>query len=419
MAIFSLLLRQFFCFFLSFAGENLFAGGAAGSGSTVWNSNHNDSIRIEPEIDKKLRKITASKAPFTTLMDNWMDKIGGSVASAQMYFDWMEEHGIPKNGVVVAGGNAAATQITVDNAALVLPRWVIRNTRTKEIMYVSDRNTSTNVLTIQRGYGTTSAAAIVAGDTLRYMGHVGQEGDSRVQTLMRGTMHGRLYCQEIKHAVGMSLWEKFSKKRGVDEYTRLDMQAVEFFRQMEEDMMVLGEPGVHLDPVTGLPAYTTAGLRYFCEKGCRADLNGRPTYDSVASAVNHIFKYGDDAVRYGAASGSVLDDITKWPEVRSKVRRMEQSDSLGFDISELRFRGGKTLRLVELSTLDQQGFDDEMLIFSLGDLQKRHFGPSGTTVEKDLQEPGSSRIEWQMRKIIGLDCKNRYALGMISGMKRR
>jgi len=75
----------------------------------------------------------------------------------------------------VGGYAAGATDIVVDNATVFQPKDIAKIPRTGEIMFVTAVNTTTNTLTVVRGYGETAAAAINDDDYILCLGNAMEE----------------------------------------------------------------------------------------------------------------------------------------------------------------------------------------------------------------------------------------------------
>jgi len=258
---------------------------------------------------------------------------------------------------------------------------------------------------------------VAAGTTLVVLGQATEEGQDKGDMLMRGTDNGKLYLQEVSHWVGLTTWELFTAKRGIDERTRIDQQAFETFRQWQEHVALFGAPGKHANATNTLPTYTSAGLDWFCRQKNVFNANKSLTYDTLDAACGRIWEYGDSGVRYGFGSLQALRRISQFPEVRQTIQRKEESKSVGFEIKEVYGTGGWTLRLVHLPALDRPGLTDRFYITAMGDLKKRTLKKrGGIYTEKDVQTPGSKRKEWGISTIFGLEHLNTMACGVVDNI---
>lgn len=96
-------------------------------------------------------------------------------------FSWMEDDlgarwDAVNNG---AGYDDSTTSIVVDNGNYFSVGDVIKVPRTSEVMLVTAVNNSTDTLTVTRGYGVTSAAAIVDNDPIVIIGNANEEGSGK------------------------------------------------------------------------------------------------------------------------------------------------------------------------------------------------------------------------------------------------
>lgn len=388
---------------------NVYSTGPQGQGG-VWSSLENDAIRVDPSIEEQLRDMSAPDAPFMFLTDEY----NNSLEATNFEFMWLEEWPIECRGIAVAAATALATAVTVDNADIVLPGWIVRVAETGENFQVVSRDLATNILTIRRGFGG-APSAIPAGSHLLYLGNAAEEGQNPVEMLSRGTDNGTLYLQEVLHAVGLTSWEAMAAKRGIGELARLDRQALVRHRQMLEGFGIFGKPGRVLNPTTGKPIYMCAGLLHLCGQHNIVNLGGKFTYDGAAAAFSRIFEFGETKTRYAFTSKRMLMNVCRIPEVRNNVQRMPESTKIGFDITEISWPGGGTVRLVNLPALDEVGVDNQIIVTSLADLRRRyHAKAPGLHIERDIQTKGSLRKEWQMSRIIGFDHLNTLAAGVLT-----
>jgi hypothetical protein len=387
---------------------NTYQGGARGQ-TTVWSSLENDSIRVSPEIEAKIRKIVQRRVPFTTIID----KVNNSVPSKQFEFQWMEEWGIEHRTTVTTATTAVATEVVVAKVDIVLPGMHVFNARTHEVMRVTAVTTATSTLTVVRGIGS-NARAINANDPLLLGPIVIEEGQDPVQMLMRGTDNGTLYLQEDSWAVGLSTWEMLSEKRGGGEEERLSEQALRAFGENKEWTAIFGTPDKTPNATTSLPVYSSGGLLYFCSQHNLIDLNKRVSWSGLARAMGRIFEFGESKTRVAVTSRNGLLALAEIPEFQKSIQRTSKETEYGFEVTDVVMPGGLRLRFVESPALNDQYVDNQILVTSMADFRKRtHAKRPGMWIDRDIQTRGSKRKEWQMSEIYGFEHTNTLAAGRI------
>lgn len=95
--------------------------------------------------------------------------------------EFEDSYGASKSQLNGAISSASSTSVTVDDASIFTPNDVIvavHSTGTEEQMLVTAVNTSTNVLTVTRGFGTTALSSIADNSYVYIVGNASEEGSS-------------------------------------------------------------------------------------------------------------------------------------------------------------------------------------------------------------------------------------------------
>lgn len=114
-------------------------------------------------------------------------------------FSWIEDEHISGNQEVVTGGNSAAVSIVMDDVGIWLPNTLLLNQMTGEVMFASAVDADTNTVTIVRGYGGTTPAAITAGDKIQSIGTAYAEGSGRPDPVTQKGEERTNYVQIYKN----------------------------------------------------------------------------------------------------------------------------------------------------------------------------------------------------------------------------
>jgi len=387
---------------------NQYQSGVGGYAGTFWSSLDNDSIRVRPEIDERIRKIRPREVPFLT----FLERFGPWKGSGQFMFQWMEEGDIQNTGTVTANATPSATTIYVNDATLVVPQTLVFFPRTGESGLVTARDQATNALTVTRGVGSL-AKALLANDPVVFSTFAAEEGQDPPHTLMRGTDHGELYLQEVLASIGASSWEIISGRRGPDEWTRLLDQEMLRHRKLIGGALLLGQPAVIPNVNTTRPTYVCAGLRWFCLQGTRVNLLGSISYDALATGYARMLEFGQSTRRLWLCPRRQIERICALPEVRKNTERAEASTRLGFDVRTVLVPGGGTAELVHEPALDMPYLDQTILVTDLDDLVPRtHSGAPGLRTMDNIQTPGALRRQQMVSRIVGLQHNNTKGAGI-------
>ncbi|MGC4030758.1 MAG: DUF5309 family protein [Tepidisphaeraceae bacterium] len=153
---------------MSFTGKATYSAGAA-----------------LPEIAEDVADLVSINAPHETPL---LDAIGDPARVARStVHEWIEDTLLPNTDTTTA--NAPGTSITVANAGRFRTGDLVRFTGQEEIVLVQEANTTTNVLTVIRGYGNTESSSITTGLQANIIGNAALEGadadDARFTTRTR------------------------------------------------------------------------------------------------------------------------------------------------------------------------------------------------------------------------------------------
>ena len=368
-----------------------------------------NTIRLDPEIDKKIRLIARDESPLVSMLE----AVKSSAPSKQMDFKWQEQSPLEWTAVTTTTHTATVTTLTVDTTAFVTERTIVYVPRTREQMLVT-AVASTTTLTVTRAYGS-AGKALVSGDKVFFTSTAAEEGQGKPQVMMRGTTFDTLYCQQIIHATGLTDWEARAAQRGGPEKTRLTEQAIREFKEKRERMALFGVPKTETaSGSAGMRTYTSAGLVWFCwEKGWIASCNGVTTYNSLATAIQRIGMHGGGML-YAFGGFDALNKINQLPEVRDNTRIPQGTSDIGFDVNEVFFPGGKRVRFVHNKYLDEPEVSDQVFVTRLTDLRRRVFSP--LDIRRGIQDNGAYIDAWSLSIIEGYEHLNTYACGVIADM---
>lgn len=265
-----------------------------------------NDYRAKIDMAEDIAHLTPSEAPFVALTKRLTKE-----KATNPEFSWLDRElearwDAINNG---AGYDDAATSIVVDNGAYFRAGMIVKVPRTGEVLLVS--SISTNTLTVVRGFGETSAAAIVDNDPLLIIGNVNEEGSGAPSDAGGNPTKGYNYTQIFKTpfsvtntanamaTYGGKLITQEQKDKGV--LHRIDMERAFLFGERKEDTS-----GDH-------PKRSTRGLlKFLADSGNVTNISdGSMSKLDFEGWLAGVFKNGSSQ-RLLLASPTVIQVIDSW-----------------------------------------------------------------------------------------------------------
>ncbi|MFQ5990814.1 MAG: DUF5309 family protein [Nitrospiraceae bacterium] len=243
-------------------------------------------------------------------------------------FKALEDERVPERDTLDgAVADGVTTTITVDNGGYWHPNVLWRNQQTDEVCRIVSK--VGNDLTVERGWGGTTAAAMSDGDTISSLGGAAEEGALSEEsiTTKKTVQINFTQIQRWPFAVTNTLMESDlygskelpwqQKKGGIDQLVRIESSF--FWGQAFEDL-------------TGNePRRSTGGLDPFIVTN-DTDLGG--TFDMIS-----FYGVSEKTFRYGAkdklffASRGIVANISA--DAHAQLELMPKDKTLGMDITRL------------------------------------------------------------------------------------
>lgn len=259
--------------------------------------------RLKIDMSDTIAHLQPEAAPFVALT-----KQLGKETAKNPKFEWLDRELEPRwDAVNNAGGYAVdATDIVVDNGSYFRPDMIVKVPRTGEVLLVS--SISTNTLTVVRGYGETSAAAINDNDPLLIIGNVNEEGSEAPLDAGGSPTNEYNYTQIFRtpfsvtntanacQVWGGKLLTQEQNDKGV--LHRIDIERAFLFGERKEDTS-----GVH-------PKRETRGLLKFLTKNVKASA-GNLSQTDFNKWLQDVFAYGSQKKTL-LASPLLLTVIDTW-----------------------------------------------------------------------------------------------------------
>ncbi len=380
------------------ANEHVVGAGQTGA---VARTDQN-AIRIKPEVDARIAMIEPAEAPLDTLL-RIVGKTG-NVSSEE--FSVQEQYPLKNKTTIAATATAGDTTLDFDDVSFMIPTLVGKVLRTGEQIWFN--NTSvitptdgnvTNVLRSASDSGGTAAAALVVGDEVVFSGPALEEGQDKLQLEARMTGDHINYAQMTEHDIGISEQTALRGVFGPSERDLRNMAGTLEFRKRRNRMLLLNEP--LKDTTTGVQSlYITGGLRYWANQFNVADVGPGITYDIMAQALAGLIRNGGGVGGrqvWGLTSQKVWNLVSGLPEIRNLARTTPDDDTVGFEVSNIKFPGGMGRLTIDHNMED---FSDEIIWFDLNFLEVAQFIP--TSLKRNTETDGAHREEWQIYSQEGL-----------------
>jgi hypothetical protein len=188
-----------------------------------------------PEAAEDVSDLVAINSPHETPL---LDALGDPARAAHStVHEWLEDSLLPNSDTINDNSYANAVtdvQFVVDHADRFRVGDQIKMQTKSEIMLVSGVNTGTNTLTVTRGYGGSTAEALVDDATVVIVGNAALEGDDAAAARFTARSRQTNYTQIFTSTVEVSGSELAVRQIGVRD--ELDYQKVQRTRELLRDL---------------------------------------------------------------------------------------------------------------------------------------------------------------------------------------
>jgi hypothetical protein len=247
-----------------------------------------EANRLALDIGKRIALLYPDTAPLVRLLSELPDE-----NADDMKFEWYEDDFQARtdmvNGAILDGVD---TTIVVDNSERFQVNDVVLVVSTGERFLVTSIDTSTDTLTVTRGFGETAAAAIADNATLLRLGPAAQEGAEAVSGIITGKTSVYNYCQDFRSPISMSDIARKTKLRTGDAWGYEESKAAKEHVLQMERAFIFGERTVSTDATTGKKRWATRGLAKFLTENNYA-VGGALTEAGFEDWLEDAMKYGN------------------------------------------------------------------------------------------------------------------------------
>lgn len=246
-------------------------------------------------------------------------------------FRWFEQ-ALPANYVTVnnaSGYTSTDTSIVVDDSTPVRPGTVLKVISTGEQMRVTANDTSTNTITVSRGWGTTAAAAIADNSVLAVIGDANAEGASMPEAITREPVEKTNYTQIFREPLKLTETQAATDLYpGNNDMKSKRLMGLRVHKEKIEKAMLFGEP-YEDTATTSTPIRATGGVEHFVTTNV-TNVGGALTETVFEGWVEDAFGKGDR--KLGFLSPLVSSAVSYW--AKNKLRVAPKDKTYGMKIVE-------------------------------------------------------------------------------------
>ena len=273
-----------------------------------------------PEIAEDISDLVALNAPTETPL---LDAIGDASRQAHStVHEWLEDGLLPN---IDAVDDSTITNPTTDTAFDVahVERFrvgdQIRLGTASEVMLVTAINTSSKTLTVTRGYGATTAAAITNAATIHILGNAALEGDDAALARFTARVRQTNYTQIFTAGVEVSGSQLAVRNIGVPHELNYQKQqrTRELLRDLENTVINGVAPAANPQGSAAVRRTMRGILSFIATNTFKPDVNGFPADETITeaginAALRSIWQNGSaqaDLILVGAGQKRALNAL--------------------------------------------------------------------------------------------------------------
>lgn len=328
-----------------------------------------------------------------------------------MKFEWLEDDlGARWDAINKAAGYLAAdTTLTVDNGDYFASGFIVKVPRTGEVLLVTA--VSSNDLTVTRGYGSTSAAALVDNDPLVIIGNANEEGSGTL--VLKSTLESAKfnYTQIFKTPFGVTGTENNTKMYGGKDlaYQR-KKKAIEHKIDIAR-AFTFGEK--KLDTSGTNPRRATGGLLSFLTAN-NYDAGGALTQSEFDNNVSEVvFKKGSKK-KIMLASARMLSVINGW--ALGKLQVNQDAAKYGLDIREYQTPFGTYMLMNYQHILEGAVYGGYGIVIDPENVKYRYLQGRDTTLRTNIQDNDEDQVKEEYLTECGLEVRLPDTHAVITGV---
>lgn len=334
-------------------------------------------------------------------------------------FEWNEKGLPPKADQVNGAATTGETSVTVDNGAYFGVNDIVKVEPTGEVFRVTAVNTSTNVLTVSRAVGSTTAATIANNADVLIVGNAFAEGAAKPAVRSHQETTPYNYTQIFRHTFGQTRTEA-NTDTYVDEgdgRARLRMEKAIEHKIDIERAFLFGERNEDATD-TNAPIRYTGGLLYWATSNSK-NAGGTLTEAEIEDWLEDVFQNtGGSDTRLLLASPKVISVLDQIAASRIQVVS-DRSLTYGVKIKEwVTGHGSLLIAKHRLLTdgLGGTGYSGYAFAIDPKKIRYRFLANSDTKLSTNIEDNGDDRWTDQYLSEVGLEVANPELHGVLTGV---
>ena len=361
------------------------------------------SNKLIIDMSSEISILSPSETPLLTLLTR-----KGKKETKTPKFEWLEDDlGEVWNAINHPGGYTPTdTDLVVDDASIFNDNDIVQVPRTGELMRVTVVNTTSNTITVIRGWGSVPADYLNDDEPLQIIGGASMEGSygrkaiSTVATVNYNlTQIFRTPINITGTARSSATWDggdlAFMRyKKGIEH--ALEIERAFLFGERKEDLS------------ESHPRRTTGGLNSTISTN-RLNAMGSLDESTFNSFLAQLFRYGSQT-KYMFCSGSLISRIAGWAHGLLQMRPTDTT--AGIAITEYISAHGRLL-LIPHRMLTGAIFGSYGIIVDLEELAYRYLTDRDTKLYTNIQPPDYDGEIDEYLTECGLEIRNEAKHGII------
>lgn len=307
-------------------------------------------------------------------------------------FRWFEKSSPARYSAInySTGYTAGDTSIVVDDGTVFNVGHIVKNVGSGEQLRVT--NVSTNTLTVSRGYGTTSAAAMTDNDVLVIIGNAHAEGASVPTALTSLSVKKANYTQIFRESFSVTNTQAATEfYAGGSDINELRREHNQLHLKDIERAFLFGEPKEDTTS-TAAPIRTTGGAKYFISTNA-TNASGTLTEAEFEGWIEDVFTKGGEK-RMGLLSPLIASAVNSW--AKGKLQMFPKDKTYGIAVTSYMSIHGQLDFVVERMLAENSTWNGYAFAFDMGLVGYRYLAANGvnrdTKLLKDRQAAGEDEM---------------------------
>lgn len=368
-----------------------------------------DTDRLDIDVSKAIGEYETDDAPFLCILNNI-----AKVATNSMKIFWYDQ--APEtvwtkinNG---SGYNTSATDLVVDDSTIFSAKDLLLLPRTGEQMLITAINHGTNTLTVTRGHGDVTAAAINDNDDVVKLANAMEE-DSTVPTgNYVEPVEFSNNVQEIRLPFSGSWWQEDAKtKTAGTPRDIMSRQKLKEFRRNLERLVIGGRPKVSATNPTmgGVMSFMDSTRVFDVATGNEGILTESYLNSTLAP---DLFQYGPRE-KLLVASPKVVSAFSEFGNAKLVLSKAKDNE-LGVNVHKYYTPHG-IMNIIPSWTL-VQGWNGYAMLLDLDSIKLRPFAGHDATLSRNIQAADKHGYTDEYWGMYTLEVRNSLHHAVIKGV---